>query len=267
MNSIVIHSSQGDIVVAARDGHVIKINAGVDADSVFTRIFKFDLKEWMAQWGHPLPTEMDILDVGYWYTKTDATVHYEEPENEWRANLIEECPIHASRRAKTLLNDAAGMLAAAQCQLEPHNKLAGESGQCNSLRQEVVDHAGRLFARMDQLMDEDEDEDPLLPADYDPGDDLGLLGNSLGCHMMPSDRAAFDRVQQHIVQLQHNQQPKPTAGKRFCDVRDLNCIAEKLYGVTEAGEDEPAQNALARLGRDLCGPALASGDDSPPVWE
>lgn len=302
MNTIAIHSSQGDIVCSKRDGHVVKIHPDGDADKVFTRIFQFDTKEWLAQWGGYLPDDMDILDVGYWYTKLDATVHYEGPENEWRSRLIEDSPLHAARRAKTLLNDAAGMLAAAQCQLEPHNRLAGESGQCNSLRQAVADHAGRLSARMDGLMD----EDATMPEGYDPGNDIGQLSNSLGCHMMPEDRVAFDRVQQYILDLQARLEaakpgvsylddlaipegdagyeeskaataavlgsgvyvPKPKgSADRACDARDLNCIAEKLYGMTEAGEDEPAQNALDRLGRNLCGQPVAVCSDSPPVWE
>lgn len=121
-----------------------------------------------------------------------------------------------------------------------------------------------ISEHIDEILEGVEYEDPPLPGDYDPGNDLGTVGTVIGNYT----HDAFIRIQQYIVDLQQQLLAKTkNRGDRVCDARDLNYLAEHIYSGSVEGENEAPKAALARIGRDLCGTPLADGANCPPVWE
>jgi len=261
MKTIQINSSRGSFTIDAATGDVIDRKLDIDASIEYRRMFRFDVKEWWEQWGIGLPDEIDILDIGAWYIFNDK-VEYDAPSSEFRADLIEGDPVVALQRARRLMWNASTALCNSRIQLEPHDKLAGETGQIQHVKSLVDEHANRLTVRMAALMAdavrtaalEADDEDPPLPDGYDPGNDLGDVMD---------DSGPCIRIQQHIVNLQH--QLVERRQERAADARDLNAVAAKLWPIDSAG---PEHQAIQRLGERLCGSSLADGSDiEPPVWE
>ncbi len=264
MKTIQVNSSRGTFTIDAATGGVISRKLDDEASIECQRIYQFDLKEWRGQWGIDLPDDLDLLDLGYWYTTMTNNVEYDLPSSWFRDDLIKQDPVIALRRARRLVWDADGSICAAIILLECHDRLNGDRVALVTLQRAAIALTARLCNRIDQLMDEVNEDQP-LPADYDPGNDLGDLGADFN-HPSSADSqaaAAFIRVQQYIVQLQA--QVEERRAERAADARDLNVVAAKLWPDDTAG---PEHQAIQRLGRRLCGDTLGDGsEDTPPVWE
>ena len=85
-------SSHGILMVHPFTGEVISRQiAEPDSEEGqdLASITRFDLTEWAKHYGEAqLPNQIDILDLGYWYTK-DNTTQYEEPAHDWRIETAE----------------------------------------------------------------------------------------------------------------------------------------------------------------------------------
>jgi hypothetical protein len=96
-------SSHGTLTVHPATGEVISRNIeepeseeGKDLAS----ITEFDVTEWIQKYGEAqLPSQLDILDLGYWYEKNHTT-QYEEPAHDWR---IETAEIRKENSGKTYM--------------------------------------------------------------------------------------------------------------------------------------------------------------------
>jgi hypothetical protein len=87
-----VASSHGLITVDA-NGKIIGRrldNKDVDGGSHIACITRFDLAEWRAHWGNPDTSRIDILDLGYWYTKPGCNEPlYAPPDAQWRKDIAE----------------------------------------------------------------------------------------------------------------------------------------------------------------------------------
>lgn len=92
-----VNSSHGTLVID-RHGFVISreihkccpINSLVSEDHFdLLTAFAFDVLEWERYWGKKLGdvSDLDILDLGYWYVNKNGEVEYEAPANHWREEL------------------------------------------------------------------------------------------------------------------------------------------------------------------------------------
>lgn len=80
--TISVHSSHGDFSIDARTGYPM------DAlPETLPKILRFNLAEYADAYPkEPAPSDLDILDVGYWYSKNGKR-HYEPPEPDFRARV------------------------------------------------------------------------------------------------------------------------------------------------------------------------------------
>ncbi len=86
-------------VVFSRNGHLIinpegyvrsrYIDDGIgDFTGHFRYINRIDLDEWRNHWAKPIPDELDIRDVAYWYKAPDSTAGtYQSADTVWRAEV------------------------------------------------------------------------------------------------------------------------------------------------------------------------------------
>lgn len=85
----IVYNRNGHLLINA-DGSVFTtyIDDRVeDFTSHFRYITRVDLAEWTKHWGTPAPQELDILDVAYWYKKSDAEPEvYKPADPTWRAD-------------------------------------------------------------------------------------------------------------------------------------------------------------------------------------
>jgi len=89
--TLVCNSSHGEFEIDGDSGEVLSCTV-YDPDTHddepgvnFRSITRFDVDEWRRTYGRPLPDEVDILDVGFWYH--DDPKHgegYEPPVHSWR---------------------------------------------------------------------------------------------------------------------------------------------------------------------------------------
>ena len=264
MKTIQVNSSRGTFTIDAATGGVISRTLDDEASIECQRIYPFALKEWRGQLGIDLPHHPGPLRPALLSPPLPHHHHAPPPPSWFRDDLIKQDPVIALRRARRLVWDADGSICAAIILLECHDRLNGDRVALVTLQRAAIALTARLCNRIDQLMDEVNEDQP-LPADYDPGNDLGDLGADFN-HPSSADSqaaAAFIRVQQYIVQLQA--QVEERRAERAADARDLNVVAAKLWPDDTAG---PEHQAIQRLGRRLCGDTLGDGsEDTPPVWE
>jgi hypothetical protein len=87
-----VGSSHG-VLTVDKDGYVTECQTdNNDSDKVghLKRITRFDLVEWRRFWNNATQTEIDILDLGYWYNdpKTSAGT-YVAPDTDWRKEVAD----------------------------------------------------------------------------------------------------------------------------------------------------------------------------------
>lgn len=87
-----VGSSHGELTLDA-EGYVTDRrldNDDSDGGKHLARIVRFDIAEWRKYWGNPETTQIDILDLGYWYThpKTIKAKHV-RPDAKWRREVAE----------------------------------------------------------------------------------------------------------------------------------------------------------------------------------
>jgi hypothetical protein len=90
--TIAIGSSHGELIVDA-EGNVIDRhldNNDPDGGGHLASIIRFDLAEWRGYWDKLDTSDIDILDLGYWYTdtKTGRTA-FAPPDAKWRSEIAE----------------------------------------------------------------------------------------------------------------------------------------------------------------------------------
>lgn len=81
-----VYGSHGTIDIDPETGDVIEVRLGKgpDIDTHYTQILQFDLAEWHQRYpDEALPDNLDILDLGYWYTNHKQRM-YEPPDEEAR---------------------------------------------------------------------------------------------------------------------------------------------------------------------------------------
>lgn len=76
-----VYSSNGEITIELSTGRVTDMV--VYADCELPNIIRFDLEEYRRYYGVDNESNIDILDLGYWYREGDR-VFYEEPLLDWR---------------------------------------------------------------------------------------------------------------------------------------------------------------------------------------
>lgn len=106
----IVGSSHGNFTIDT-DGYIIERridNKDSDDGSHLAHITRFDLAEWRHVWSNPNQTEIDILDLGYWY-KDPATNKsiYVTPDTDWRKEIAE---ILLQRKRAARIRDAAPKL-------------------------------------------------------------------------------------------------------------------------------------------------------------
>lgn len=76
-----VHSSWGTITINSV-GEVTEMNIEeVEGEESFLlNVAKFDLEEWKKYWKEELPTDFDVLDLGFW----NKNGEYITPDNDWR---------------------------------------------------------------------------------------------------------------------------------------------------------------------------------------
>jgi hypothetical protein len=85
-----VRSSHGELTMDARGNvtHRRLDNHEPDGGLHLAAIVRFDLGEWLRNWGEPLPSSFDILDLGYWYTDpVKGECAYEPADANWRAEI------------------------------------------------------------------------------------------------------------------------------------------------------------------------------------
>lgn len=91
LNRYTVSSSHGELTIDA-DGRVTRCrtdNDDSDGGQHLKAIRRFDLGEWRAHWGNPDTRQIDILDLGYWYTDASGADAYEPPDAQWRKEIAE----------------------------------------------------------------------------------------------------------------------------------------------------------------------------------
>lgn len=101
-----IGSSHGQLTLDAF-GYVIERrldDENAQGSKHLASITRFDLLEWRKHWDNPETSEIDILDLGYWYVDplTGETA-YEPPDVKWRteiAEILRQRRVGAARRSR-----------------------------------------------------------------------------------------------------------------------------------------------------------------------
>lgn len=86
---MLIKSSNGTFIVDPDNGqvdHAEYFEAHMD-------IVCFDVQEFAAHYGTPLPDSMDILDIGYFY-RDNGNMKYEPPVEEYRRDIKQQYSNH-----------------------------------------------------------------------------------------------------------------------------------------------------------------------------
>lgn len=83
----VIHSSSGQLIADLYTGEVTGSYIENQEDENFKKIISIDLKEFRKHYGITAscntPTDIDILDIGYWLINGD----YIKPADDWRRDF------------------------------------------------------------------------------------------------------------------------------------------------------------------------------------
>jgi hypothetical protein len=87
-----VGSSHGELTID-HQGFIIHShldNNDADGGGHLARITRFDLAEWRKHRGNPDTSDIDILDLGYWYTNPETgKADYAPPDAKWRAEVAE----------------------------------------------------------------------------------------------------------------------------------------------------------------------------------
>ncbi len=87
-----VSSSHGELTIDA-EGLVIARdldNNDADGGGHLACITRFDLAEWRKHWGNPDTTDVDILDIGYWYANpSTGKSDHAPPDARWRSEIAE----------------------------------------------------------------------------------------------------------------------------------------------------------------------------------
>jgi len=88
-----IRSNHGELTIG-EDGYVVMRqihNSDSDEGRHLTSITRFNLAEWKRYWSNTRQqTQIDILDIGYWYDDAEGEYYsYEPPVMSWRKEIAE----------------------------------------------------------------------------------------------------------------------------------------------------------------------------------
>lgn len=91
-----VHSSNGDFIIKS-SGHIISFTPDQEIDNNtlehMQQIKRFNVVEYLQVYGGTLPTDFDILDLGYWYAKPgeddNLCQKYEPPAYDWRRDIVQ----------------------------------------------------------------------------------------------------------------------------------------------------------------------------------
>lgn len=96
--TVIVMSSNGKIEINPATGVVVSIKTYPQSE--LPNVIVFNVTEWRHHYSTDLDDEIDILDIGYWYTDSIGEIGYEPPCQSFRKDaqeLREYCTVSQLR--------------------------------------------------------------------------------------------------------------------------------------------------------------------------